>query len=90
LWAVSPEGHAINLGEVLFDNNGKGRLKTTTQLQSFSLFVTAEPYAAVRQPSEMLILENALRENTAGKTYLVKNYQLMKRTQYQKLGNRWR
>ena len=87
LWAVSPEGHAINLGEVLFDNDGKGKLKTTTQLQSFSLFVTAEPYAAVRQPSEMLILENALRENTVGKTYLVNNYQLMKRTQYQKMGN---
>jgi outer membrane protein OmpA-like peptidoglycan-associated protein len=87
LWAVSPEGRAINLGEVLFDNDGTGKLKTTTQLQSFSLFVTAEPYAAVRQPSEMLILENVLRENTKGKTYVVTNYQLMKRTQYQKLGN---
>ena len=59
LWAVSPEGRAINLGEVLFDNNGEGKLKTTTQLQSFSLFVTAEPYATVRQPSEMLILESS-------------------------------
>jgi len=75
------------LGEVLFDNYGYGKLKTTTQLQSFSLFVTAEPYAPVRQPSEMLILENVLRENTRGKTYVVTNYQLMRRTQYQKLGN---
>jgi hypothetical protein len=58
LWAVSPEGRARNLGEVLFDSNGEGELKTTTELSTFSLFVTAEPYFAVRQPSEMLILEN--------------------------------
>lgn len=87
LWAVSPEGRAINLGEVLFDKNGNGNLKTTTQVQSFSLFVTAEPYAAVRQPSEMLILENALRKGTKGRVFPVKNYSLMKRNQYQKMGN---
>jgi len=87
LWAVSTEGRAINLGEVLYDNSGKGKLQTTTQLQSFSLFVTAEPYSAVRQPSEVLILENALRKNTKGRIYPVNNYPLMKRSQYQKLGN---
>ena len=87
LWAVSPEGRAINLGEILFDNNGNGKLKTTTQLQTFSLFVTAEPYAAVRQPSEMLILENALRKNTKGRIYPANDYKLMKRTQYEKMGN---
>ena len=87
LWAVSPEGRAINLGEVLFDNSGDGKLKATTQLQTFSLFVTAEPYAAVRQPSEMLILENALRKGTKGKVFVVNNYPLMKRSQYQKMGN---
>jgi outer membrane protein OmpA-like peptidoglycan-associated protein len=81
LWAVSPDGRAINLGEILPDNNGNGKLKATTQLQSFSLFVTAEPYAAVRQPSEMLVLENDLRRNTKGKIFIVR------RTQYDKLGN---
>jgi outer membrane protein OmpA-like peptidoglycan-associated protein len=87
LWAVSPEGRAINLGEVLLDNNGKGKLLATTQLQTFSLFLTAEPYSAVRQPSEMLILENALRKNTKGTIFVVNNYQLMRRSQYAKLGN---
>jgi outer membrane protein OmpA-like peptidoglycan-associated protein len=87
LWAVSTEGRAINLGEVLYDNSGKGKLQTTTQLQTFSLFVTAEPYAAVRLPSEVLILENALRKNTKGRIFPVDNYQLMKRSQYEKLGN---
>jgi outer membrane protein OmpA-like peptidoglycan-associated protein len=51
------------------------------------LFVTAEPYAAVRQPSEMLVLENALRKDTKGRIYPVNSYQLMKRSQYQKMGN---
>jgi outer membrane protein OmpA-like peptidoglycan-associated protein len=87
LWAVSPEGRALNLGEILYGDTGKGKLQTTTQLQSFSLFVTAEPYAAVRLPSEILILENALRKNTKGRIYPVNNYQLMKRAQYQKMGN---
>lgn len=87
LWAVSPEGRAINLGEILSDSDAWGKLKATTQLQTFSLFVTAEPYAAVRQPSEMLILENEIRKNTKGKIFPVTDYQLLKRNQYEKLGN---
>ena len=62
-------------------------LKVTTPLQTFSLFVTAEPYPAVRQPSEMLIVENDVRESTKGKLFIVENYPLMKRSQYQKLAN---
>ena len=74
-------------GAVILDDKGRGKLKATTQLQSFSLFVTAEPYSAVRQPSEMLILENDLRKDTKGKIFPVNDYKLMTRTQYQKLGN---
>jgi outer membrane protein OmpA-like peptidoglycan-associated protein len=87
LWAVSPEGRAINLGEMLLDSDGKSALKTTTQLATFSLFVTAEPYFAVRQPSEMVVLENAQRPNTKGRIFIVKDYKLLKRSQYEKLGN---
>jgi len=87
LWAVSTEGRAMNLGEILSDRDGWGKLKTTTPFQTFSLFVTAEPYGAVRQPSEMVVLENELRKNTKGKIFVVSNYQLMKRSQYEKLGN---
>jgi len=83
VWAVSPEGRAVNLGEVRPDKNGGGALKVTTQLQSFSLFVTAEPYPFVRQPSEMLILENDVRKNTKGRLFIVEDYKLMKRNQYQ-------
>ena len=87
VWAVSTEGRAVNLGEVRPNENGQGELKTTTQLQSFSLFVTAEPYASVRQPSEMLVLENDVRKNTKGRLFVVEDYKLMKRSQYQKREN---
>ena len=87
LWAVSPDGRTINLGEILTNKNGEGKLSPTTQLQTFSLFVTAEPYFSVRLPSEMLVLENDTRKNTKGKIFVVNDYKLMKRSQYQKIGN---
>ena len=87
VWVVSPEGRASNVGELQLDNSRKGKLKATTALQTFSLFVTAEPYFAVRQPSEMVVLMNALRNNTKGKIVMVDDYPLIRRTQYEKLGN---
>ena len=51
LWAVSPEGRAMNVGEVLVGDNHRSKLDVTTDLQAFALVVTAEPYYAVRQPS---------------------------------------
>ncbi len=87
LWAVSPEGRTINLGEIITNKNGDGKLSPTTQLQTFSLFVTAEPYFSVRLPSEMLILENETRKGTKGKIFIVNDYKLMKRSQYEKMGN---
>jgi outer membrane protein OmpA-like peptidoglycan-associated protein len=87
LWVVSPEGRASNVGEIRLDNGGKGKLKATTPLQTFSLFVTAEPYFAVRQPGEMIVLANELRKDTKGKIVIVSDYQLIRRTQYEKMGN---
>ncbi len=87
LWVVSPDGSSSNVGEVLVNNSGDGELKATTQLQTFSLLVTAEPYFAVRQPSEMVVLENAQRKDTKGRVFSVKEYKLMKRAQYEKMGN---
>lgn len=87
LWAVSPDGRTLNLGEIQINNNGDGNLKATTQLQTFSLFVTAEPYFAVRYPGELVILENEIRKGTKGKIFIVNDYKLLKRTQYEKIGN---
>jgi len=87
LWAVSPDGRTNNLGEIQANNAGEGKLKVTTQLQTFSLFVTAEPYFSVRNPSELVVLENEPRKGTKGKIFIVNDYKLMKRSQYEKMGN---
>jgi hypothetical protein len=47
LWAVSPEGRASNLGEILLDRTADGKLNVTTEMQAFGMIVTAEPYFAV-------------------------------------------
>jgi outer membrane protein OmpA-like peptidoglycan-associated protein len=87
LWVVSAEGRTGNVGELLIDDKGEGELKTTSQSQTFSLIVTAEPYFAVRQPSEVVVLENAVRKDTKGRQFPISEYKLMKRAQYQKMGN---
>jgi outer membrane protein OmpA-like peptidoglycan-associated protein len=87
LWAVSPDGRASNLGEVVLSKTGEGKLKASTQLQTFSLFVTAEPYFSVRVPSEIVALENDIRKDTKGKIFPINDYKLMRRAGYQKMEN---
>jgi outer membrane protein OmpA-like peptidoglycan-associated protein len=87
LWAVSPDGRSNNLGEMLVDEDGEGKMEVTSQLQTFSMIVTAEPYFSVRQPSEMVVLENAVRKDTKGKIFVIDDYELMRRGQYEKRGN---
>jgi outer membrane protein OmpA-like peptidoglycan-associated protein len=83
LWAISPEGRAVNLGEVLVGENARSKLTVTTELQAFALIVTAEPYFAVRQPSNVVVLENAIRADTKGTTEAVQaKYELMERGGY--------
>ena len=83
LWAISPEGRASNLGEVLVGGNHRSKLDVTTDLQSFAMIVTAEPYYAVRQPSNVVVLENIVRADTKGTTEAVNaKYELMERGGY--------
>ena len=83
LWAISPEGRAENLGEILVGDNSRSKLDVTTDLQAFALIVTAEPYYAVQQPSNVVILENVVRPDTKGTTEAVSvEYQLMQRGGY--------
>ena len=83
LWAISPEGRAVNLGEVLLGGNHRSKLNVTTDLQAFALIVTAEPYYAVRQPSNAVVLENVIREDTKGTSESVNaKYELMERGGY--------
>src|SRR5208337_1769610 len=90
LWAISPEGRAVNLGEVLVGENHRSKLRVTTDLQAFALIVTAEPYYAVRQPSNAVVLENVVRESTKGATEAVNaKYELMERGGYIPTGYRF-
>jgi outer membrane protein OmpA-like peptidoglycan-associated protein len=83
LWAISPEGRAVNLGEVLVGGNSRSKLQVTTDLQAFALIVTAEPYYAVRQPSNVVVLENVIRADTQGTIEAVNaKYELMERGGY--------
>src|ERR1700737_633696 len=83
LWAISPEGRAVNLGEVLIGDNRRSKLDVTTDLQAFALVVTAEPYYAVRQPSNVVVLENVVRSDTKGTTEAVHaKYELLERGGY--------
>jgi outer membrane protein OmpA-like peptidoglycan-associated protein len=84
------EGRAVNLGEVLVGGNDRSKLTATTDLQSFALIVTAEPYYAVRQPSNVVVLENAIRPDTKGSIESVNaKYELMERGGYIPTGYRF-
>jgi len=82
MWAITPEGRSVNLGEVLL-NGTNSKLDITTDLQAFALVVTAEPYYAVRLPSNLVVLENVIRQDTVGATEAVDaKYELLERGGY--------
>jgi len=82
LWAITPEGRSVNLGELVVGGRSS-KLDVTTELQAFALIVTAEPYYAVRRPSNVVVLENEVREDTVGTTQAVNaKYELFERGGY--------
>ncbi len=82
LWAVSPEGRAVNLGELVVDHNSS-RVKAITDMQTFGMIVTAEPYFAVNQPGNMVIMENVVTASTVGRQENIEaKYELLGRGTY--------
>jgi len=82
LWGITPEGRAVNLGEVVLEGD-HAHLNSAADLQTFGLIVTAEPYFAVTQPSDVVVAENFLRTDTAGTIEEVDaKYELLQRGQY--------
>ena len=82
LWGITPEGRANNLGEVVLQGD-HANLLSTTDLQSFGLIVTAEPYFAVTQPSDVVVAENFVNKETQGTIQQVDaKYELLQRGQY--------
>ncbi len=82
LWAITPEGKTSNLGELLLSGSNS-KIEVTTSLQTFGLIVSAEPYYAVSQPSNVVVLQNVVLPTTAGTMEKVTaKYELLDRGQY--------
>jgi outer membrane protein OmpA-like peptidoglycan-associated protein len=90
LWAISPDGRPVNLGELTLDHYGKGSssaIKTTSEIQTFGMIVTAEPYYAVTQPSDVVVMENVVRKDTRGVIETIDaKYELLPRGMYSSEG----
>ena len=83
VWAISPDGRAQNLGELMLDASNDAKLTTSTPLQTFALIVTAEPYYSVTQPSEVVVMENVVVPGTVGKVQEVNaTYELLPRKEF--------
>jgi outer membrane protein OmpA-like peptidoglycan-associated protein len=83
LWAISPQGRAVNLGEIRPEKDGSGKLKASTEMQTFGMIVTAEPYYAVTQPGDEVVLENSISKSTISRAENIDaKYQLIGRGSY--------
>src|SRR5438309_2856020 len=83
LWAITPEGRPLNLGEIRPNDDGNSRLQVTSGLQEFGMIVTAEPYFAVTRPSDVVVAENIVRQDTAGGIHPISaKFDLLQKGQY--------
>jgi outer membrane protein OmpA-like peptidoglycan-associated protein len=83
LWVISPEGRPVNLGEIMPDRDGNAKLMVTSDLQAFGMIVTAEPHFAVIQPSDAVVMENFITDETNGTIEEVDaKYELLRKGQY--------
>jgi outer membrane protein OmpA-like peptidoglycan-associated protein len=91
LWAITPEGRPVNLGEVLpSGSKDKSQITVTTDLQAFGLIITAEPYYAVTMPSDLVVMQNfVLEDKTQGVIEpVVAHYSLLPRGAYAETAGR--
>jgi outer membrane protein OmpA-like peptidoglycan-associated protein len=90
LWAISPDGRPVNLGELTLNDYGNGsssKIDATSDIQTFGLIVTAEPYYGVTQPSDVVVMENIARPDTQGVVESISaKYELLPRGSYTKAG----
>ncbi len=90
LWAISPDGRPVNLGELTLSDYGKGSdssIEATSDIQTFGLIVTAEPYYGVTQPSDVVVMENVVRPDTQGVIEAINaKYELLPRGIYTNQG----
>jgi flagellar motor protein MotB len=83
LWAITPDGRPHNIGEIVPNGSNKAHLPVTTDLQAFGMIVTAEPYSSVRQPGDVVVLQNEVRPDTIGEIHpVMAKVELMPRGHY--------
>jgi hypothetical protein len=83
LWAITPAGRAINLGEVIPNGSDKVSMQITSPESTFGLLLTAEPYFSVPYPSDVVVVESAVRKDTIGRVEEVQaKYELLPRGHY--------
>lgn len=83
LWAITPDGHSVNLGEVIANGSDKASMHITSPYSTFGLLITAEPYFSVPYPSDVVVVESAPRPDTVGRIEEVQaKYELLPRGQY--------
>jgi outer membrane protein OmpA-like peptidoglycan-associated protein len=80
LWAISPQGRPVNLGELTLDHHGNAQVKAYTDLQTFGMIVTAEPYFAVSQPGNLVVAES--NSISGASTDIDAKYELVTRGTY--------
>jgi outer membrane protein OmpA-like peptidoglycan-associated protein len=81
LWAISPEGRAENLGELTLEHRN-AHMKAMTDMQTFGLIVTAEPYFAVSQPGNTVVMESVVPDTIAKGEDIEAKYELVGRGTY--------
>lgn len=83
VWAITPDGRAINLGELIPDGSDKRKMRVTCPYSTFGLLVTAEPYFSVPYPSDVVVMENVIRPDTVGRVEDIEaKAELLPRGQY--------
>lgn len=68
LWAITPDGHVDNLGEIKRSGSSfvNSKLDVTTPLQSFAMILTAEPHFRMKVPSRAVVMENLPPQRVSG------------------------
>jgi hypothetical protein len=83
VWAITPNGRPVNLGELIPDGSNKGKMRVTCPYSTFGLLVTAEPYLSVPYPSDVVVMENVVRPDTIGRVEDIEaKAELLPRGQY--------
>ena len=74
-------------GAIIIDEISGGKVTHVGVALTFGMIVTAEPYYAVTQPSDVVVMENVVRQDTRGVIETINaRYELLPRGTYTNMG----